>query len=319
MFPTTKQENAYNALKVRYSLPSRVVLPTSNNGVYLRIIRACKQWVYNNSQSIKSAGSIHTVVRDKSLIMAANRRVDMLRFVIMDRVVQFIKSRSILEILKIFPDIRHVIKNTGTNSFLNALSRAKVKLVLRNSIVPGFYRLPDQMLADGLFITIRLLYGKVISDIRFPTLEQLVSKLNMQANAGLTDVRSQLVQKRVIVLEILDFLLEWLRNPDALRCITVFRYPVLIFTRLQIKTTIKTRLVFAVNALISICQIFMWFPIFNFSKSFSSSTSMSGKTQRGLHTRSQCLENKKRFKYSFDASDFDQSLHGFLIALPFFS
>lgn len=317
MHHSTKQENTYNALLSKYKLPSRVVLPTSHSGVYIKIIRACKQWVFNNTQSVKANEPIINVIKDPSLVTFVNRRADMLRFIIMERVVKFIKSRSSKYILYILPDIKYVIGNTGANSFANALSKAKIRMEPRFHHIPGFYHLPDQVLSDGLFITIRLLYGKVISDISFPSLEQLVSKLNMQANAGLTDVRSHLVQKKVIVTEIIDFLLEWLSNCDSHRCLSVFKYPVLIFTRLQIKTIIKTRLVFAVNALISISQIFMWFPVFSFSKNFSRSTSMSGKTQRMLSDRSQSTANLRRFKYSFDASDFDQSLHGFIICLPF--
>lgn len=44
---------------------------------------------------------------------------------------------------------------------------------------------------------------------------------------------------------------------------------------------------------------------------------MGGKTQQHLRNRCQKVKNKRRYKYSFDASSFDQTLPGFVMSLYF--
>lgn len=46
---------------------------------------------------------------------------------------------------------------------------------------------------------------------------------------------------------------------------------------------------------------------------------MGGKTQLHLRNRCQTIQNKRRYKYSFDASSFDQTLPGFVMSLFFLS
>jgi len=187
------------------------------------------------------------------------QRKDVLNFHVMPKVIKFILSSGNKLIRSLFPDIETVIGDTGISSFLTNLSKAS-KLLSSEGVKPlGFMSLPDVQLATALRLTLLYLFGYENIIFSVPSFESLVLKINKKANVGLTDIYNVLKQKSACIPDIMEFLCDFLTDLQPKRVFTVFGFPVLIFTRLQIKKTIKTRLVFAVGGFVSICQILLWF------------------------------------------------------------
>uniref|UniRef100_A0A2V0RLP1 Uncharacterized protein n=1 Tax=viral metagenome TaxID=1070528 RepID=A0A2V0RLP1_9ZZZZ len=170
---------------------------------------------------------------------------------------KFILSSGNKHIRQIFPDIDTVIGNTGISSFLTNLSSAS-NLLSSESIKPlGFMSLPDLHLANALRLTLIKLLGCGNITFVIPTFSDIVKKINIKANVGLTDIYNSLRPKSGCINDIMEFLCDFLEDCQPPRVLNVFGYPVLVFTRLQIKKVIKTRLVFAVGGFVSICQILL--------------------------------------------------------------
>lgn len=186
-----------------------------------------------------------------------NQRKDVLHFKRLPNVIKFILSSGNKFIRQMFPDIDVVIGDTGLSSFLNNLQVASMKLSSESVKSLGFMSLPDMLLAEALRLTLVKLFGYGNIQFEIPTFESLIQKINMKANVGLTDIYNVLKPKSGCVSDIMEFLCDFLTDGQPKRVITIFGYPVLIFTRLQIKKTIKTRLVFAVGGFVSICQIYV--------------------------------------------------------------
>lgn len=186
-----------------------------------------------------------------------NRRKDVLNYKKLPNVMKYILSSGNKYIRQIFPDIDVVIGNTGVSSFLINLSKAS-NLLSSRSIKPlGFMSLPDMLLANALRVTLIKLFGCGNITFVIPTFDQLLNKINIKANVGLTDIYDVLKPKSACIPDIMEFLCDFLTDEQPTRVSTVFGYPVLVFTRLQIKKVIKTRLVFAVGGFVSICQILL--------------------------------------------------------------
>uniref|UniRef100_A0A2V0RLI9 Uncharacterized protein n=1 Tax=viral metagenome TaxID=1070528 RepID=A0A2V0RLI9_9ZZZZ len=193
----------------------------------------------------------------KGLQNFVNQRRDVLNFERLPNVIKFILSSGNKHIRQIFPDIKTVIGDTGVSSFLNNLSKASALLSTEGVKSLGFMSLPDTLLANALRLTLILLFGDKDIQFSIPSFDSLVLKINKKANVGLTDIFNVLKPKSTCISDIMEFLCDFLTDSQPKRVFTVFGFPVLVFTRLQIKKTIKTRLVFAVGGFVSICQILL--------------------------------------------------------------
>lgn len=228
--------------------------------VFLKIVRLSKQYVHKlkDSISLSTQDPLHGIGISIGLQNYVNQRNDVLNFKQLPNVIRFILSSGNKYIRSIFPDINSVIGNTGPSSFLSNLSEAS-KLLTPEGVQPtlGFMSLPDTLLAEALRLTLIKLFGS--DDIKFgiPSFSDLVLKINKKANVGLTDIYNVLKPKSGCISDIMEFLNDFLTDEMPSRVSTVFGFPVLIFTRLQIKSVIKTRLVFAVGGFVSICQILL--------------------------------------------------------------
>jgi len=229
--------------------------------IFIRIVRRAKQFIYTITQShnISEVDSLSGIGISQNLQNSVNQRKDVLNFKRLPNVIKFILSSGNKYIRQIFPDIDVVIGNTGISSFLSNLSSAS-NLLSSKSIKPlGFMSLPDMLLANALWLTLIKLFGNGIITFVIPSFEQIMNKINIKANVGLTDIYDTLKPKSSCIPDILEFLCDFLEINQPVRVLNVFGYPVLVFTRLQIKKVIKTRLVFAVGGFVSICQILLWF------------------------------------------------------------
>lgn len=227
--------------------------------IFVKIIRRSKQYMHMLSKNVKlsEVDSLAGLGISPGLQNFVNQRKDVLNFNILPNVIKFIMSSGNKYIRSIFPDIKVVIGDTGDSSFLTNLSKAS-KLLSSESVKPlGFMSLPDMLLANALRLTLIYLFGS--GNIRFsvPTFDSLVAKINKKANVGLTDIYNVLKPKSACIPDIMEFLCDFLTDFQPKRVSIVFGFPVLIFTRLQIKNVIKTRLVFAVGGFVSICQILL--------------------------------------------------------------
>jgi hypothetical protein len=227
--------------------------------IFIKIIRKSKQFIFSLHQShnLLEVDSLSGIGISWQLQRFVNQRKDVLNFKRLPNVIKFILSSGNKHIRRIFPDIEAVIGNTGLSSFLTNLSSASKLLSSKSVKSLGFMSLPDMLLANALRLTlIKLLGGGNITFV-IPTFDQVVSKINTKANVGLTDIYNSLKQKSGCIPDIIEFLCDFLEDSQPSRVQIVFGYPVLVFTRLQIKKVIKTRLVFAVGGFVSICQILL--------------------------------------------------------------
>jgi hypothetical protein len=225
--------------------------------VFISIVRKVKQYIFclQSSHKLDQVDSLSGSGISKELENSVNNRKDVLNFKRLGNVIKFILSSGNAHIRRIFPDINVVIGNTGISSFLSNLSVAS-SILSSESVKPlGFMSLPDTLLAQALRLTLIKLFGGGIIRFVKPSFDQLVNKINRKANVGLTDIYNTLKQKAGCIPDIMEFLCDFLTVIQPKRVVTVFGFPVLVFTRLQIKKVIKTRLVFAVGGFVSICHL----------------------------------------------------------------
>lgn len=227
--------------------------------IFVKIIRFSKQYLFSirSSHKLSEVDSLAGIGISSGLQNFVNQRKDVLNFNALPNVIKFILSSGNNYIRSIFPDINVVIGDTGLSSFLTNLSKAS-RLLSSESVQPlGFMSLPDMLLAQALRLTLIKLFGSENFTLSVPSFVSLIQKINKKANVGLTDIYNVLKPKSACILDIMEFLCDFLTDCNSKRVITVFGFPVLIFTRLQIKKVIKTRLVFAVGGFVSICQILL--------------------------------------------------------------
>jgi hypothetical protein len=119
----------------------------------------------------------------------------------------------------------------------------------------GLFNLSDSIIASALQLTCEFLFGNRLLHFCLPDIETIVSTIKLKANAGFHHFTSRLCNKGTVYYHILDFLFDFLDDPDSDIVVNVFAYPILIFTRLQVKLKgIKMRIVYAIPGLITICQ-----------------------------------------------------------------